>query len=276
MIPEHFIQHWRTTAPWQTLDMVEQDLIISRALICLYTNSQIAKSLAFRGGTALNKLHMHSPMRYSEDIDLVQINSEPIGETVKLIRSVLDIWLGSPRSKLTKRSVKLVYGFLSVNRITSRLKIEINTTEHFHIKPLRHLEHRLQSPWFSGKANVLTYELEELIATKLCALYQRSKGRDLFDIWLVTEQQAVDVKKVISTFIAFCEKTGAKITRALFEENLAYKSHRADFYDDINPLLRPALYWNFNEALQLVLDVYVQHMPGAAWKGTKRTEHSAA
>lgn len=34
MIPESFIEQWQRNVPWQTLPMVEQDLIISRALLC--------------------------------------------------------------------------------------------------------------------------------------------------------------------------------------------------------------------------------------------------
>lgn len=275
MIPDNFIQHWRTIAPWQTLDMVEQDLIISRALICLYAHSKIADSLAFRGGTALNKLHINPPARYSEDIDLVQLKSEPIGETVKAIRSVLDEWLGAPKSKLTKRSAKLIYGFTSVSAIPSRLKIEINTTEHFHIKPLKKMKHGVESPWFKGEADILTYELEELMATKLCALYQRNKGRDLFDMWLVADGKAVDTESILSIFGEFCDRTGSKITRALFEENLWEKKQRTDFREDITPLLNPTVSWSFDAALKLVVDKYVQHIPGNPWKG-KQTQKLAS
>lgn len=72
MIPESFIESWRSHAKWQTLSMIEQDLIISRALLSLYNNPQIKDSLVFRGGTALHKLFVKPPARYSEDIDFVQ------------------------------------------------------------------------------------------------------------------------------------------------------------------------------------------------------------
>ena len=40
----------------------------------------------------------------------------------------------------------------------------------------------MASRWFTGAAKVLTYDLDELLGTKLRALYQRKKGRDLFDL----------------------------------------------------------------------------------------------
>ena len=86
MIPEIFIENWRKTVRWQTLAQVEQDLVISRALIDLYSNQHIKDSLVFRGGSALNKLFIKPPARYSEDIDFVQKKSGPIGHTIDVIR----------------------------------------------------------------------------------------------------------------------------------------------------------------------------------------------
>lgn len=40
----------------------------------------------------------------------------------------------------------------------------------------------MRSPWFHGEALLLTYCAEELLGTKMRALYQRKKGRDLFDL----------------------------------------------------------------------------------------------
>ncbi len=137
MIPENFIRDWFSNARWQTLSMVEQDLIISRALICLYTNQHVKESLVFRGGTALNKLFIRPPARYSEDIDFVQVRPEPISPTMNAIRATLEPWLGEPKRKLTERSAKLIYTYQGIGGETAKLKIEINTTEHFHVLPLR-------------------------------------------------------------------------------------------------------------------------------------------
>lgn len=77
MIPEGILARWKEQeAPWKYLQMVEQDLILSRILIEIYKQPKIASNLAFRGGTALNKLYIKPPARFSEDIDLVQIRSE--------------------------------------------------------------------------------------------------------------------------------------------------------------------------------------------------------
>jgi predicted nucleotidyltransferase component of viral defense system len=136
MIPVSYVEQWRVMAPWQTLAMIEQDLVLSRALVELFNQPIVAATLVFRGGTALNKLYIKPPVRYSEDIDLVQINAAPIGEVLDAIRTALDSWLGEPRRNLTQRSAKLIYRYTSVDGTPAKLKIEINTTEHFHIRGL--------------------------------------------------------------------------------------------------------------------------------------------
>ena len=99
MIPEGFIENWgQSKAPWQTLAMIEQDLVISRVLVDLFNNDTIKNNLVFRGGTALNKLYLKPPARYSEDLDFVQTRSEPIGSTIDAIRTALSSWLGEPKA----------------------------------------------------------------------------------------------------------------------------------------------------------------------------------
>lgn len=92
---------------------LDPDLVISRAIVELFAIPELASSLAFRGGTALYKIHLAPPARYSEDIDLVQVRAEPIGETLDRLRSVLDPWLGEPRRQLKEGRVNLVYRFES-------------------------------------------------------------------------------------------------------------------------------------------------------------------
>ncbi|MEN8236052.1 MAG: nucleotidyl transferase AbiEii/AbiGii toxin family protein [Pseudomonadota bacterium] len=270
MISESFIEQWRMCAPWQTMAMIEQDLVLSRALVNLYNQPKIIQSLAFRGGTALNKLYLDRAARYSEDIDVVQINPEPIGDTIKAIRASLDDWLGSPKSKLTQRSAKLVYRYQAIDDTLARLKIEINTTEHFHIQPLKTIPYAVNSEWFSGRADIVTYHLNELMASKLCALHQRSKGRDLFDLWLVKSQGLIDLEQLLSLFEQYCRYAQHHITRAMFELSLSQKCQFKDFITDTTKLLTPDTDWDFEEALTMVRREIISHLPGKPWKGIKQ------
>ena len=99
MIPRDYITQWRERAPWSEDFQVEQDLVISRALVAVYSDPVLAEALAFRGGAALYKLYLTPPARYSEDIDLVQVEPGPAGPLMGRLRSALDPWLGKARWK---------------------------------------------------------------------------------------------------------------------------------------------------------------------------------
>jgi predicted nucleotidyltransferase component of viral defense system len=258
MIPQNFIESWRQHVPWKTLAMVEQDLVISRALICLYNNPTVKDSLVFRGGTALNKLYIKPPSRYSEDIDFVQRKPEPIGKVIDAIRSVLDSWLGEPKRKLTNRSVKLVYQYAAINGLPAKLKIEINTTEHFQVLDIHQAHYSLVSEWFNGECHIATYQIEELMATKLRALYQRRKGRDLFDVWLVFSKNLADVDKTIKIFQHYCKNDDIIISKDLFLKNMEIKRSNKDFQVDMNALFADKDQWSFDDAYMYVIENLIE------------------
>lgn len=268
MIPQIYIEKWnKTIAPWKSFGMVEQDLILSRALVELYSNPIISNALAFRGGTALNKLFIKPPARYSEDLDFVQIKAEPIGKTIDAIHSVLDSWLGAPKRKFTERSAKLTYRYESIDNTKAKLKIEINTTEHFQVAGIHDYAFNMSSEWFSGNTIIKSYALDELMATKLRALYQRRKGRDLFDLYYVLNKNLINPNNVLDIFKKYCEFNDELISRAEFEKSLFLKKKNADFKTDILPLLTTETHWNFDEAITLVESLLVRLLQGERWKG---------
>src|SRR5690606_20458559 len=85
VIPLAHLRQWTAHAPWPDLRQVEQDLIICRALCDLFSSQALHGEIAMRGGTAINKLLFRKPLRYSEDIDLVQTQAEPIGEVIDAV-----------------------------------------------------------------------------------------------------------------------------------------------------------------------------------------------
>ena len=107
MISGAIITEWRAHSPWTSAAHVEQDLIIARALVELYSSPEFSAHMLFRGGTALHKLVLHPSARYSEDLDFVQMKSEPIGPMLDIIRTKLDPWLGEPRHQHSARGTTL-------------------------------------------------------------------------------------------------------------------------------------------------------------------------
>ena len=92
MIDRASITNWSVEHPWGQKSFVEQDLVISRVLVCIYSDPLLSEALAFRGGTALHKLYLAPPVRYSEDIDLVQVEAGPIKPIVERLDAVLRCW----------------------------------------------------------------------------------------------------------------------------------------------------------------------------------------
>jgi len=272
VIPFDFITEWRRFAPWIDDTQVEQDLITSRALVEMFSQTEVAGSVAFRGGTALFKLFFTPAARYSEDIDLVQITAEPIGPCLTSLRRVLDPWLGNPRRKFKEGSVTLVYRVQSEGSpsMPIRLKIEINTREHFNVFGLQERAFQVESRWFSGSASIQTYHLDELMGTKLRALYQRKKGRDLFDLWIASRQGPVDNDRIVECFRCYLEQTKLQVSRAEFEANLSRKLVDPRFLNDIAPLLAPGCLWDIADAARYAREDLLPRLPGAPWKGEDR------
>lgn len=133
MIPRADITQWRSSGhPWPSDAMVEQDLILSVMLVMLFRDEAIQSNLLFRGGTALHKLQLGSPLRYSEDIDLVQREPGSIGPQFDRIRKILKDRFGEPRRKIGQGIATLTYRLESEGAppLPLRIKIEINTREH--------------------------------------------------------------------------------------------------------------------------------------------------
>lgn len=256
MIPRDFITEWRVNAPWVQDSQVEQDLVICRALVNIFTHPVLTSALAFRGGTALYKLFLRPAARYSEDIDLVQVNAGPAGLIMDGLHEVLDPWLGKAQSKQSEGRVTFKYRFTSEDPtpLTLRLKVEINTREHFTQHGFQTVPFEVTSRWFSGSCNITTYDLDELLGTKLRALYQRRKGRDLFDISLALAQGDVDPARIVAVFSHYMRESGHRVTRAAFEENLTLKLADQRFLSDIPPLLSADLNWDAQSAAALVME----------------------
>ncbi len=255
MIPKRYIEEWKEFAPWPEDAQVEQDLVIERALADLFSDDMIRKKLAFRGGTALHKLFIKPQVRYSEDIDLVQISPEPIGPVLKQIRERLK-FIG------TKRTVKqkafnntIVYSFDTEIEpvVKMKLKIEINCTEHFCVLGFKEIEHVVKNSWFESKNNIISYELEELLGTKLRALYQRRKGRDMFDLYWAYQNNKIDTDKLLHCYREYMKRSVAEPpSQKEFLISMEEKMLDAEFTNDIHVILRPGVEYDNEKAYAFI------------------------
>ena len=251
MIPKPFIAKWQEHTPWNEFSQVEQDLIISRTLVEIFSDDFLRENLAFRGGTALHKLYLNPAPRYSEDIDLVQIKEGPIKPIMERLNEVITFFEEPRNTQVRGHGAKALYRFTSeYEEIRMRLKLEINCKEHFNVLDWVDFPFEVNSEWFSGKADIKTYNINELLGTKLRALYQRSKGRDLFDLDYSRRNIDLDYEQVIACFKEYTKfATGKRPpSKKEFLLNVEEKENSAEFTGDMEAILRPEIKYNQSEA----------------------------
>ena len=202
MISRNDIVAWGVEHPWPEMDQIEQDLLLSQAICVISNDELLGEELALRGGTAFHKLFLDQPFRYSEDLDYVRTTEGGIGP---VMRRLTDIGkeLGYDVSTKMGMYPKVYWRFTADSGLRGKIKIEINTYEREPVQGFLLAHHDVGSPYYSGKASVRTFHIEELIATKIRALYQRSKGRDLYDIWLALTEAKADSAVILNAFSGY-------------------------------------------------------------------------
>ncbi len=223
MIPQSHIMEWSQQVPWQSNEQVEQDLIICRALVEIFSDKWLASSLAFRGGTALHKLYLQPQPRYSEDIDLVQVRAEPIKETVQRLQVAL-AFMGESSVKPRRDGTQIICRFDSEfpPSFRLRLKVEINTREHFTMHGLVQFPFEVKSSWFDGGCNL-------------------------------TQKPALDIEALMLSYKKYMNYSVEKPpTQRDFLLNMEAKIHDSEFLGDTTALLRPDVPYNPITAYELV------------------------
>ncbi len=263
MIPQAHIMEWSQQVPWQSNEQVEQDLVICRALVEIFSDKWLAGSLAFRGGTALHKLYLQPQPRYSEDIGLVQVRAEPIKETVQRLQASL-AFLGNSSVKPKRDGTQMIYRFDSEfpPSIRLRLKVETNTREHLTVHGLQPFPFEVKSSWFDGNCNLTTYRLEELLGTKLRALYQRKKGRDLYDLFIaLTRKPDLDMDALLHCYREYMNFSVEKPpTQREYLLNIEAKMQDIEFLGDTTALLRPDIPYDPQTAYELVKRTLIERI----------------
>jgi predicted nucleotidyltransferase component of viral defense system len=130
----------------------------------------------------------------------------------------------------------------------------------------------VDSRWYRAGTDIVSFEPEETFATKLRALLQRRKGRDLFDLNEGLNQLSLNTAKLISCFGHYLALEGNLITRAVAEQRMLEKLAR-NMTDDIVPLLPAGIVYTDTDAIRAFGKVWselVSHIAGDPWKQTEK------
>lgn len=190
------------------------------------------------------------------------------------IRQRIEQWIGR-RPKVTFKHflTKLVLRTESTDEHTSqlRIKIEINTRDLCSYDEPIELPFKMENSWFTGETKIPTYSREEMIATKLRAMLQRNKGRDLYDIdHALNVFDDLDIDHIIVLFGKYLSASENSISRAEAQSRMFQKFNDSPLLDDMHPLLplKQSKRLTKNAAEQAfwkVFDTIICILPGDDW-----------
>jgi predicted nucleotidyltransferase component of viral defense system len=268
----------QSIVPWSAQHQVEQDLLLCRAMAALFDDSFLSTQIAMRGGTLLHKVHLAPAARYSEDIDLVVVGSRPAEHIRRAVRRVLADVLGMPKKLMwdtialairntvkPSRVLRMTYAVRSIIEPNRSLEIvvEANVTER---KPHRSVIEIPFSYPFRGESiqsKIKGYDIHEMLGTKMRAMFQRRRGRDLFDLyWALTKSiSPIDPAAVIESFKHYMKQEGTRIHRAEFIGILEAHLEDRGFCSDTESLLRNGISYDAQIAGKYVIENLLRRLP---------------
>ncbi len=255
----------QSVVPWPSQVQVEQDLLLCRAMVALFDDSFLQGQIAMRGGTLLHKVHLAPPSRYSEDIDLVVVGNRPESHIRKALNRVLSGVLGAPTQSVwgelklairntvkPSRVLRMTFAVHSLMEPGADLEVvvEVNVTERTPHLPVVTIPFEFPFRDSPVRTQIKGYDIHEMLGTKLRALFQRRRGRDLFDLfWALNHAQPPVVPaKIIESFQHYLRLERSVAGRTEFVAIL--DAHLADrgFCSDTNPLLRAGMVYDAQQA----------------------------
>ena len=121
--------------------------------------------------------------------------------------------------------------------------VEVNVTERKSHRPIVEIPFGFPFRDAQVRASISAYDNHEMLGTKMRALFQRRRGRDLFDLYraLTVAKPPVDPSAVIESFLHYLRQEAGAVRRLEFVAIL--ESHLADagFRSDTDDLLRKGI-----------------------------------
>jgi len=258
MITEREVRVWADEQGLANLALAEQDCRLVRTLETIYADAFLAPRLGIKGGTALNKLYLKRTPRLSVDLDFNHLGSkqEVLRERREICERLTKLLQAQDPSynvgcKRRYEQTTLTVKYRAVTGVRAHLKVEVSHVERFPI--LEGLTLRLEAPDTSFK--VTSYKLEELVATKLRALFERLKGRDVYDLYYAAQlrQDWVAVRKL---FLYYFYRSRKVFNPKVYFKNISEKYQAGRYVDDVSAFIRPDSSFVLSKAIDKILIHY--------------------
>jgi predicted nucleotidyltransferase component of viral defense system len=194
-------------------DTFEKMVRLAEMLSFISKDPLLSKSLALKGGTAINLTIFNLP-RLSVDIDLdytknnsrddMMTDREEITRVIKRYMSAEDYEL-SDRSKSVHSVDSFVCSYTNSGGTKDAIKIEINYSLRSHI--LDFVYRPIETLGILSESSVLSVAPIEIFASKTVALLSRTAARDLYDMSnlikydLFDEQESIMLRKCVLFYL---------------------------------------------------------------------------
>ncbi|MFY3740481.1 MAG: putative nucleotidyltransferase component of viral defense system [Candidatus Nitrosomirales archaeon] len=253
-ITHRMLRNWADEIGISDLSLVEQDIRVSYAIRQIFDNEFLSSVLCLKGGTAINKLYFKDTSRLSVDLDFNHLGDKytVVKQRPYLRKEIVKALAGDDPNyefRVTRRDwyqTTIQAAYKPVSGLPSaKLKIEISHVERFPIVDKKTKSFKLIDTGESCR--VITYSLDELLSTKLRALFTRARGRDIYDIYQAN-RMGLNKRLVRKMFIYYLFRAGKvynpKVDCAKLKERLLKKQ----YIDDVTGYVRQAVDFRLNEA----------------------------
>jgi len=257
-LTSHEIRVWADEQGFPDMLFAELDYRLVRILEALYRDDFLAKRLYIKCGTAINKLYLGETSRLSIDLDFNHVG--PKGEVLKerhdvreriveLLKKQDSSYVTHSKHRYEQTTIKAKYK--AVAGPIRNFKIEISHIERFPI--VSPVQRQVRTP--DGLADVTTYALEELTATKLRALLERFKGRDVYDLYFIS-QLKTNPAVTRKMFLYYFYRSSKVFNPKIHYRNLTKRYTGGKYADDVSAFVKPTVQFHLETAAQEVITRY--------------------
>ena len=257
-LTNHDVKVWADEQSLPDLLFAELDYRLVKTLQALYSDDFLSKRLCMKGGTAINKLYLGETSRLSVDLDFNHLGSKE--EVLKEKRAVRELIMELLKKQDNSYDVhyERPYGltrikarYKTVGGPDQNFKIEISHVERFPI--ISPVKKKIKTP--DGLADIVTYTLEELTATKLRALLERFKGRDIYDLFFISRLKP-DSKIIRKMFLYYFYRSRKVFNPKVHYENIIKRYESGNYIDDVTDFIKPTVTFDLTAAAKDVTSQY--------------------
>lgn len=248
-------------------DTFEKVSRLSKVLEYFNSDPTLSKTLALKGGTAINLTIFNLP-RLSVDIDLdYAINNsrdemlkerENLNEIIKRYMFMEGYEL-SNKSKLYHSLDSLVFTYINSAGIKDNIKIETNYSLRCHVLPMEYRAIETLDIFSPTKVFMLNHT--EIFASKIVALLSRTAARDLYDINNMLHYGLFDhsEEELLRKCVVFYSAIGSETVPEFFDIERIESLTRHKIKTDLMPVIRKSEKFDL-EAVKRKVKAYLSEL----------------